>query len=104
MGLLNLRAIPEKCTCVHTTFGLCLALAAGRRRRVDATSHLIYASVKSGSSRGKAFPESFRHIVRIGLPACESSVARQTISQFSNVGDTVVGVLDLVFCFCGCCG
>src|SRR2546428_8321412 len=73
-------------------------------RRDPLTSHLIYALTELHSRGGRTSRESFRHIVRNGLRDCESSVARQTISQFSNVGDTVSDVLDLVFCFCGCCG
>jgi hypothetical protein len=56
-----------------------------------ATSHLIYTSVKSGSSRGKAFPENSRHIVHNGRPTCGSLAAKQTVFQSSNVGDTVAG-------------
>src|SRR5439155_15441211 len=73
----------------------------GQVRPLLPTSHLIYASVKSGSSRDKAFPESSRHIVHNGLPTCGSFAATQTVFQSSNVGDTVADVLDLVFCFCG---
>src|SRR5437870_2784279 len=68
------------------------------------TSHLIYASVELGSSRDRASRESSLRIARNGLPACESSVARQTVFRFSKVGDTVAGVLYLAFCSCGCCG
>ena len=49
-------------------------------------SDLIYALTELRSSRGRVSRESFRHIVRNGQPACENSVARQTVFQFSNVG------------------
>ncbi len=67
------------------------------------TSHLIYASVELGSSRDGSSRGSSQRIVRNGQPAYQSSVARQTAFRSSNVGDTVAGVFDLVFCFCGCC-
>ena len=50
------------------------------------SSDLIYALTELRSSRGRVSRESFRHIVRNGQPACENSVARQTVFQFSNVG------------------
>src|SRR5438552_6146431 len=56
---------------------------------LETTSHLIYASVELSSSRDRASRESSLRIARNGLPACESSVARQTVFRFSNVGDTV---------------
>ena len=68
------------------------------------TSHLIYASTKLRSSQGRAFRESSQRVVRSGQLAYESFVTRQTVFQSSNVCDTVAGVLDLVFCFCGSCG
>src|SRR5215468_9814783 len=68
------------------------------------TSHLIYASTKLRSSQGRAFQESSQRVARSGQLACESFVTRQTVFQSSNVCDTVAGVLDLVFGFCGSCG
>ena len=51
------------------------------------TTHLINASGESGSSRA-GDQESSQHTAHNGQPACESFVARQTTSQFSNVDDT----------------
>jgi CubicO group peptidase (beta-lactamase class C family) len=72
--------------------------------RMQITSHLIYASTELCSSRDRASRESFPRIVRNELPACESFVARRTAFRSSNAGDTFVGVLNLAFCFCDCCG
>jgi|SRR5438034_2307233 len=66
------------------------------------TSHLIYASVKSGSSRGRASRESSLRIAHNGRPAYGSFAATRRVFQSSN--DTVAGALNLVFCFYGCCG
>ncbi len=70
----------------------------------ETTSHLIYASTKLRSNQGRAFQESSQRVVRSGQLAYESFVTRQIVFQSSNVCDTVAGVLDLVFCFCGSCG
>ena len=67
------------------------------------TNHLIYASTRLRSSQGRAFRESSQRVVRSGQLAYESFVTRQTVFQSSNVCDTVAGVLDLVFRFCGSC-
>src|SRR5207249_12259798 len=71
---------------------------------IRTTSHLIYASSKLRSNQGRAFLERAQRVVRSGQIAYESFVTRQTVFQSSNVCDTVEGVLDLVFCFCGSCG
>jgi hypothetical protein len=55
------------------------------------TSHLINASTKLSSRRGRALQGSSERIVRSGPLTYESSVAKQTAAQFSSVGDTAVG-------------
>src|SRR5882724_13638794 len=67
-------------------------------------THLINASAESSSRQDEAFRESSPRIARSGQPACESSVARQTVFQSSSVDDTVAGVLHLVFCSYDCGG
>src|SRR5215469_12841297 len=66
-----------------------------RTSQRETTSHLINSSIELSSSRGKASQESFQYTVRIGQPACGSSVAKQTRAQLSNVCDNAASDVGL---------
>ena len=63
---------------------VCLEVCRKKSIGTNSASHLINASTKLRSSRGRAFRESSQRIVRSGPLADENSVARRTAFQSSS--------------------